>query len=205
MYKFSEIPFELFSEKLPGWTYDSANGTLSARALAKSDFYRNPAGDYESDAEASLNALWLSGNPGNTDFQFSSKVTVDFDSDYDAGVLSIWSDGKTWAKLCFELSPDKEFMVVSVVTQGASDDVNSFTVPVKHVWLRVSRTGHLYAFHASTDGKVWKLIRAFTLGKDTSEHRVGFLVQAPIGEGCDVIFEDFKFLPVALGNLRDGS
>ena len=95
MYKFPEIPFELSSEQPAAWSYDASKGSLSARALPKSDFYRNPAGDYESDAEASLNALWLTGNPGNTDFQFSSKVTVDFDSDYDAGVLSIWSDSKT--------------------------------------------------------------------------------------------------------------
>ncbi len=205
MYKIPEIPFDLFSEQLGAWVYEPVHGSLTARALPQSDFYRNPAGDYEDDSKASLNALWLTGTPAEPDFQFSSKVTVDFDSDYDAGVLSIWSDSKTWAKLCFELSPDKEFMVVSVVTQSASDDVNSFTVPIKHVWLRVSRSGHLYAFHASTDGKVWKLIRAFTLGKDTSEHRVGFLVQAPIGDGCDVLFEDIKFKTAALGNLRDGS
>ena len=96
-------------------------------------------------------------------------------------------------------------MVVSVVTQGASDDVNSFTLPDRHVWLRVSRSGHLYAFHASTDGKVWKLIRAFTLGKDVSNHRIGFLVQAPVGEGCDVEFSEIKYLAQKLNALRDGS
>ena len=205
MYKIPEIPFDLFSEQMDAWLYEPTSATLAARALAKSDFYRNPAGDYEDDSKASLNALWLTGVPADPDFQLSSKVNVDFVSDYDAGVLSIWSDTKTWAKLCFEYSPDKEFMVVSVVTQGASDDVNSFTVPEKFVWLRVSRTGHLYAFHASTDGKVWKLIRAFTLGKDVNDHRIGFLVQAPIGEGCDVVFEDIQFKGTALGNLRDGS
>ena len=205
MYKIPEIPFELFSEQLGAWVYEPGRGSLSARALPQSDFYRNPAGDYEDDSKASLNALWLTGIPAEPDFQFSAKVHVQFISDYDAGVLSIWSDPKIWAKLCFEFSPDKEFMVVSVVTQGASDDVNSFTVPEKYVWLRVSRSGHLYAFHASLDGTVWRLIRAFTLGKDVSEHRIGFLVQAPLGEGCEVEFEDINYKPVALENLRDGS
>ncbi len=205
MYKIPEIPFDLFSEQLDAWVYEPAQGTLAARALPQSDFYRNPAGDYEDDSKASHNALWLTGVPEEPDFQLSSKVIVDFDSDYDAGVLSIWSDTKTWAKLCFEYSPDKEFMVVSVVTQGASDDVNSFTVSEKHVWLRVSRSGHLYAFHASTDGKIWKLIRAFTLGKDVSDHRIGFLVQAPIGDGCDVVFREINYKFEALAGLRDGS
>ena len=205
MHKIPEIPFELFSEQLDAWHYKPERGTLAARALPKSDFYRNPAGNYEDDANASLNALALTGVPVDPDFQFSSKIKVNFESDYDAGVLSIWSDSKTWAKFCFEYSPDKEFMVVSVVTQGASDDVNSFTVPDKHVWLRASRSGHLYAFHASTDGKIWKLIRAFTLGKDVSNHRIGFLVQAPVGEGCDVEFSEIKYLAQTLNALRDGS
>jgi len=205
MYKIPEIPFELESSASESWIYEPTNKSLSARALAKSDLYRNPAGDYESDANASLNAIKLVGNPGDSDFQLSAKVSVDFNGDYDAGVLCIWSDSKSWAKLCFELSPDKEFMVVSVVTQEASDDVNSFIVPEKYVWLRVSRIGHLYAFHASTDGQDWKLIRAFTLGKAISSHQVGFLVQAPIGEGCDVVFEKINFYSSSLRNLRDGS
>ena len=184
---------------------DPTGETLSARALPKSDLYRNPAGDFLSDEKSSLNALTLIGTPTSADFQLSAKVTVDFDSDYDAGALLVWSDPKLWAKLCFEYSPDKEFMVVSVVTQLASDDVNSYVLPVNHVWLRISRIGQLYAFHSSTDGTTWKLIRAFTLGVDTSNHKIGFVAQAPIGEGCDVQFSDINYLPQTLMALRDGS
>ncbi len=205
MNQLSALPFDLTASHEGSWKIDPAGETLSARALPKSDLYRNPAGDFLSDEKSSLNALTLIGTPTSADFQLSAKVTVDFDSDYDAGALLVWSDSKRWAKLCFEYSPDKEFMVVSVVTQLASDDVNSYVLPVNHVWLRISRIGHLYALHSSSDGAVWKLIRAYTLGVDTSTHKIGFVAQAPIGEGCDVQFSDIKYLPQTLKALRDGS
>ena len=205
MDQLTALPFGLTASLEGAWVLDPITQRLSARALPKSDLYRNPAGDFLSDASSSLNALTLIGTPSCHDFQFSAKVTVGFDSDYDAGALLIWADSKIWAKLCFEFSPDKEFMVVSVVTQLASDDVNSYVLPVNHVWLRVSRIGKLYAFHSSSDGRIWKLIRAFTLGVDTSAHKIGFVAQAPIGDGCDVEFSDIKYVPEKLSALRDGS
>ena len=96
-------------------------------------------------------------------------------------------------------------MVVSVVTRDASDDVNSFTLPINEVWLRISRMGEVYAFHASTDGAVWKLIRVFALGSGIENHQVGFVAQAPIGNGCDVTFSDIHFSYSSLAQLRDGS
>jgi uncharacterized protein len=205
MDQLTALPFALTASHEGSWNIDAAAQVLSAKALPKSDLYRNPAGDFLSDDKSSLNALTLAGTPTSADFQLSVKVTVDFDSDYDAGALLVWADSKLWAKLCFEYSPDKEFMVVSVVTQLASDDVNSYVLPVNHVWLRISRIGQLYAFHSSSDGAIWKLIRAFTLGIDTSNHKIGFVAKAPIGEGCHVQFSDIKYLPQTLKALRDGS
>ena len=199
------IPFELTESTAGHWSYQETGGELRARALPKSDLYRNPAGDYESDAAVSLNALKLIGAPKDSDFQLSARVKVNFESDYDAGVLLIWSNASTWAKLCFELSPDKEAMVVSVVTLGASDDVNSTVIPTNEVWLRVSRLGQLYAFHSSTNGAKWSLVRAFTLGKNTTDHQIGFVAQAPIGEGCDVAFDQISYSASTLSGLRNGS
>jgi regulation of enolase protein 1 (concanavalin A-like superfamily) len=63
----------------------------------------------------------------------------------------------------------------------------------------------VYAYHASTDGKVWRLIRVFTLGDDVSAHRVGFEAQSPTGDGCAVTFTDIGFRAQRLAELRDGS
>ena len=111
------------------------------------------------------------------------------------------SDG-VWAKLCFEYSPQREPMVVSVVTRGVSDDCNSFVVDGASVWLRVARVGSAFAFHASTDGSNWSFIRHFAL--EGGEPSVGFAAQSPTGEGCAVTFEQIAYEAARLGDLRSG-
>jgi regulation of enolase protein 1 (concanavalin A-like superfamily) len=95
-------------------------------------------------------------------------------------------------------------MIVSVVTHGASDDANGFVVDGTQVWLRVSRLGPAFAFHASTDGAAWHLIRHFPLdvGPQAS---LGFLAQSPTGAGCTVTFDDIRVAPVRLSDLRSGA
>jgi regulation of enolase protein 1 (concanavalin A-like superfamily) len=113
---------------------------------------------------------------------------------------------RAWAKLCLEYSPDVP-TVCTVVTRGHSDDANSFTVDGSSVWLRISRTGRAFAFHASRDGKRWTFIRLFTLGeeKETSAALVGFMTQSPMGEGCVVTYDGIEFRPNWPKDLRDGS
>jgi regulation of enolase protein 1 (concanavalin A-like superfamily) len=136
------------------------------------------------------------------DYQLRARVTVAFASAFDAGVLMLHVDNRTWAKLCFEWSPDGEPMVVSVVTDGVSDDANAFVVDGDDVWLRVSRLGRAIAFHASRDGAKWTLIRHFAL---RGEPRLGFEAQSPTGGGCTARFEQIQLSPTRLADLRDGS
>ena len=95
-------------------------------------------------------------------------------------------------------------MVVSVVTRDVSDDCNSFVVPGNQIWLRAARIGRAHAFHASTDGRRWQLVRHFRL-TDADTVEVGFIAQSPVGEGCGVTFSNIAFEPVTLGDLRDGT
>jgi uncharacterized protein len=152
-----------------------------------------------------LNAATLLGTPPEGDFQLSARVTVGFQTQYDAGVLLLWVDEQCWAKFCFELSPAGEPMVVSVVTRGVSDDANAFVVPERSVWLRVSRVDRVYAYHASTDARTWRMVRVFSLGDSVTEHKVGFEAQSPTGDGCTVTFEEIRFTGHLLTDLRDGS
>jgi hypothetical protein len=64
--------------------------------------------------------------------------------------------------------------------------------------------GPAIAFHASTDGSEWRLVRHFTLGTDEAV-AVGFEAQSPTGDGCEVRFDDVRFEPRTLRELRDGS
>ncbi|HST82981.1 MAG TPA: DUF1349 domain-containing protein [Kineosporiaceae bacterium] len=205
MLQLPELPFPTTPSPPEAWSRGEQRGALNATALAHTDFYVNPGGPDSADAESMLNAVTLLGRPPEGDFQLSALVTVDFQAQYDAGVLFLWSDDKHWAKLCFEFSPAAEPMVVSVVTVDRSDDANAFVVDDRSVWLRMARVDGVYAYHASTDGKKWQLVRVFSLGDAVAEHTIGFEAQAPTGDGCTVTFDQIHFTQQRLDNIRDGS
>jgi uncharacterized protein len=199
------IPFPLSPSSAGAWQFDEQSGSLIATAAARTDIFIDPGGATTLNAESMLNAAALLGAAPEGDFQFSARVTVDFGATYDAGVLLLWIDDRHWAKLCFEFSPAREPMVVSVVTRGVSDDANAYVVTGRSVWLRVSRIDHAYGYHASTDGQRWRMIRFFRVAESSAGDKVGFEAQSPTGDGCTVTFDDIRFVTERLGDLRDGS
>jgi len=138
------------------------------------------------------------------DFLLSATVDVDFQATFDAGVLVLYQDKDRWAKLCFEYSPQRQPMVVSVVTRGMSDDCNSAIIDGRQVYLRIARFGKAWGFHYSTDGRWWHLVRHFTLG-DLPDLVVGFSAQSPTGEGCTVTFTDIRYTLETLADIRSGA
>jgi len=200
------LPFALSPEGNPPPGCRVLNGALILSAAANTDMFVDPGHDIalgpRPDSEIP-DAGRLVGLPPAGDFSLSAKVTVAFASTFDAGVLLLYAAERRWAKLCFEYSPQNTPMAVTVVTRETSDDSNSFEVAGNTLWLRITRTGAAWTFHASTDGAWWRMIRYFTLGAELV--RVGFLAQSPTGKGCDVTFADITFKPGAPENLRDGS
>ncbi len=208
------MPFPLAPSAGGLWRVDEAAGAVTVQAQPRTDIFIDPVGGSAGtgagagaalNAESTLNAVTLLGDVPEGDFQLSARVTVDFASAFDAGVLLIWLDDGHWGKLCFEFSPAGEPMIVSVVCRGVCDDANAFTVPARSAWLRVSRIGRAYAYHASPDGETWQMIRVFALDDQTSHDRIGFEGQSPTGDGCSVTFDEIRFLPERLADLRDGS
>ena len=53
----------------------------------------------------------------------------------------VWADEHHWAKLSFELSPDKQPTMVTVVTRGLSDDCNSISISGNTVYLQIAKSG----------------------------------------------------------------
>ncbi|MER7792822.1 DUF1349 domain-containing protein [Streptomyces sp. NPDC097640] len=197
------LPFPLTPAGDTAWTVDTT--TVSATAPADTDIFTDPARTTDPSIAPKLNAPTLLGAPPSGDFQLRARVTVDFESTFDAGVLLLWIDDQHWGKLCFEYSPGGEPMVVSVVTRGVSDDANGFVVDGRTVWLRVSRVDHTYAYHASLDGKTWNLVRYFALGHASDSANIGFQVQSPTGSGCAVVFDAIAFTTERLVDMRGGS
>jgi uncharacterized protein len=173
--------------------------SLRVTAGPRTDWFVDP----QRSDEPKLNAPALVGDPSG-DFLLSARVTVDFAATYDAGVLCLYAGDDAWAKLCFEYSPQREPMVVSVVTRVVSDDCNSFVVDAASVWLRIARIGPAFAFHASTDGVGWTFVRHFAL-EAAVEPSVGFAAQSPTGDGCAVTFERIAYRAERLGDLRSGA
>ena len=174
------------------------HASLEIDAGPRTDWFVDP----QREREPVLNAPALVGDAGG-DFLLSARVTVDFAGTYDAGVLFVYVTEGVWAKLCFEYSPQREPMVVSVVTREVSDDCNSFVLDGNSVWLRIARVGPAFAFHASTDGDRWSFVRHFDLDGD-GDLSVGFAAQSPTGDGCAVRFEHIAYEATRLGDLRSG-
>lgn len=183
--------------QVPPVQWTGTEESLTAVAGAVTDLFIDPQG-----AAPMLNAPRLFGAIDG-EFQFSARVTVQFAGTFDAGVLALWADDHRWAKLCFEYSPQRQPMIVSVVTRGISDDANSFVVDGNQAWLRISRVGAAFAFHASRDGRTWEFIRHFSLGAE-GPVLFGFLAQSPTGDGCTVVFDHIRVVPERLQQLRTG-
>jgi regulation of enolase protein 1 (concanavalin A-like superfamily) len=94
-------------------------------------------------------------------------------------------------------------MIVSVVTQGFSDDANAYVVAGNQTFLRIARLGRAFAFHASEDGRYWQLIRNFTL-EPSDQLAAGFVAQSPTGAGCTATFAQIVYAPERLADLRSG-
>jgi regulation of enolase protein 1 (concanavalin A-like superfamily) len=108
-------------------------------------------------------------------------------------VLFVYADNATWAKLCFEVSPQRQPMIVSVVTRGLSDDCNSLPIHGNSVYLRIHRRNSVWAFHYSLDGQYWQFVRYFNLGAEARQ--VGFSAQCPTGQGCRADFTSIQYRP----------
>lgn len=196
------LPFALTPSHGSDW--DLTDYTLSGIAAPRSDLFVDPGTASSVNAESMLNARRLLGPAPAGDFQFSARVGADLASQFDAGVLLVWLDDDHWAKLCYELSPDGQRMVVSVVNRDVCDDANAFVAEGSDVWLRIARVGSAFAFHASRDGQRWDFVRVFSLGA-ADDVQIGFSAQSPTGEGCAARFTDVAFASETLANLRDGS
>ena len=201
--KLPSLPFPLEPAGSPPSGCRLLKGVPTLTGTANTDMFIDPAA---TDLEDLPDAGRFVGLPPAGDFTLAAEVSVEFGSMYDAGVLLIHARERHCAKLCFEYSPQLQPTAVTVVTRGLSDDSNSFEVDGSILWLRITRTGAAWAFHASDDGSGWRLLRYFSLTGDAADLvRVGFMAQSPTGAGCAATFDHITFRAGAPKNLRDGS
>jgi regulation of enolase protein 1 (concanavalin A-like superfamily) len=195
--KLTALPHTLRWEKAPADFAHNVDDTLQMTSAPRTDLFLDPRGEI-----AITNSARLLFAPDER-FIFSAKARCDLVDTYDAAVLMLYVDEHHWAKLCLERSPQGEAMIVSVVTNDVSDDCNSVVLTEATAYLRVAGFGNAFAFHYSLDGVQWRFVRYFALRR-SEELRVGFSVQAPVGDGCTVLFSEINYTATPLADLRSG-
>ncbi|WHX49422.1 DUF1349 domain-containing protein [Paenibacillus woosongensis] len=170
---------------------------LQIPAPGNTDYFINPES-----GEVKNNAPFLYTEVQG-DFVLRAKVRHDFISTYDGAALFIMDRDNRWAKLCHEYSDFGTYTVVSVVTDGVSDDANGVNLDDKSVWLQIGRKGDAFAMHYSTDGANYRMVRVFNL-KASDTLKVGIVSQSPTGQGLVSDFSDIQLERVTMENIRAG-
>jgi uncharacterized protein len=182
------------------------NGTLTIIAGQGSNWFITPIdGTEELSADSAPTLLFPIESK---EFVFSARISLDFDSQWDAGALVVFANDKTWAKFCFEKNISGKPMVVSVITRGRSDDNNHFFVEGHSIWFKVAKLSNGFIFYTSFDGKSWTIIRDFNLNEGVDykpgDLRFGFLAQSPEGKSTKVVFDNIVFQPSRIANAWTG-
>ena len=137
------------------------------------------------------------------DFTFSACVSHEFSSTYDACCLIAYGHDTLWAKVCFECTEEGEHAVVTVMTEGRTDDANSVRITGNRVWLQMCRKDDVISVQFSEDGKNWIFVRILSIPLPGTV-RLGILAQSPVGTGGKYTFTDIRFKDKAPENMRFG-
>ena len=181
------IPYAMHFENTPLNYKVLTDNEISITAPENSDLFISPDGGYKTDKSPRL--LF---SP-DSDFILTAKIKLDFNSNWDAGVLMVFNDNQHFAKFCFESDFKGQPRVVSVVCNTTADDCNSMTIEKGEVYYRItgSTKSNVFNFYYSADGKSWFPIRTFKLDK-ADNIAIGFSAQSPSGKKCMVNFSEIE-------------
>jgi uncharacterized protein len=178
----------------PRW--ELTEGGLAIEPRGVTDFFRPSDGEPHDDA--CLLYTLVRG-----DFTAITTASATLHGFGDAAALAVRAAPDRWAKLCVERSPIGEISIVSVVTDGFSDDANNELLPSARGILRITRKGNVFGMHFSLDGTRYRFVRTFGMDMP-DELMVGLVAQAPFGSGCKVEFSSFTIAPGAVKDFRSG-
>lgn len=183
--KVPTVPRQLFWQNSPK-VCTMKGGTLNITAGEKTDLFRDPSQTYNI-----ANAPQLLFK-ADENFVFTAQVEHAFTNKWDAGALVLSADSLHWVKFGFEKDYTGAHRIVSVVTNGVSDDANSLEVDGTQTWLRIAKSGDAVMLYQSNNGKKWFLIRHLRFEAKKGAN-VGFLAQSPEGTSNLVKFSGIKY------------
>ena len=178
--------------------FQFSSGSLKIKAAEKTDFFNNPENN-----EITANAPFLYKEL-KIDFVATALVKPNFDDIWNACSIVIHMDVTHWIKLAFENSDATGKSIVTVVTNGISDDANGAVLNNKDsIWLRIIRKGNIYALHWSENGKDFKMARLAAMPA-FEKVKVGIETQCPAGEGAEHEILYFSIEQRTITDLRKG-
>ena len=197
--------------KLPGITFTRSlngaaahakieGGRLTLTSEARRDNFRDPNGKVSNNNAP----LLLSEVDNRKPFTLTAKVTPTFLKTYDAGTLYIYVKEDLWLKLAMEMDERQKTRMVSVRTNGTSDDNDHDVVASTSVYMKISSDTKIVGLYYSLDKKTWQLIRLFKNDYPASIG-VGISAQSPIGNGTSVAFEDVSLAEQSVSDFRLGN
>ncbi|MFB3920211.1 MAG: DUF1349 domain-containing protein [Terriglobia bacterium] len=160
---------------------EARDGWLAFAPGNKTDFWQKTfSGD--SNDNGHFLYLELSG-----DFIAETKVTGDFQNQYDHAGLMLRQDATHWIKADAENDPVGTPTLGVVVTRGTSDWSVSRPAPKEFI-LRLERRGDLVEVKTTSGGQSWSLLRQTTSHFDDPV-KVGLFAACPVKAGFRVRFD----------------
>jgi regulation of enolase protein 1 (concanavalin A-like superfamily) len=142
------------------------------------------------------------GFPTTDAFTAELRVQGDFQALYDQAGIMVRIDAQRWVKAGIEFS-DGRAMLASVLTDQRSDWA---TAPYEHeagdFWMRATVSNGVLRLQASSDGKLWPLMRLAPFAKANS-YLVGPMACTPERAGLKVVFSTFRLTPPLGKDLHD--
>lgn len=192
------IPHPLFWIHAPAEFKVLSENALSFTAGKETDLYTFVDGNYYTN-----NTPKLLFTP-DTDFIFSARVKPTFEGIYDGGAILLYSDSLNWAKILFEKVDENTLLIGSSVVSGKqTDDSYHGNIEQQDIWLKVAKSGKIFNFYHSLDGKKWSLTRTFHYDEAESL-KLGFYTQSPKGPECPVTFSDIRYKGVGFTDFVTG-
>nr|WP_315019864.1 DUF1349 domain-containing protein [uncultured Aminipila sp.] len=162
------------------------NNQISITAPESTDFFNDPGG------EVCQNAPFLFTYVTNDDFVCTTRVSVDFKSEYDTGCIMLVVDEENWCRVGYEVV-NGDLKIVSVVNKATSDDCDSQIIGDAVPYLRITKKGNLMAMHYSLDGKAWPLVRYFNLARYSDKMKLGVTSLCLTGKACTSKFDFLEY------------
>ncbi|WP_341839403.1 DUF1349 domain-containing protein [Chitinophaga caseinilytica] len=187
-------------------TFDASKGSLKATGNDAFILHANKNTDLYSFVDSSfyVHQVPMATFAADEKFIFSAKVRPEPKALFDGGALLLYTDSSNWAKLLVERMDDGRIMLgSSLITDRVTDDSYHRAVHAAEVYVKVVRSGNIYGFYFSEDGKKWQILRTFRYRRPQGL-RIGFYAQSPKGEGMDFHVSEVRYRPEAFKDFYAG-